>query len=47
MEIRANKTKEANVTGRRNDRLLTKGDRAGEQYLHDDNSENTVNQTLG
>lgn len=26
MQIRVNETKEANITGRRNDRLFTKGD---------------------
>lgn len=46
MEIRENETKEANITGRINDRLFTKGDRVAEQYLHGYNNENTINQTL-
>lgn len=47
MEISVSETKEATVTGKRNDRLFTKGDRVTEQYLHACNNENTVNKVWG
>lgn len=47
MEIKVNETKEANITGRRNDRLFTKGDRVGEQELHAYTNENIINPNLG
>lgn len=47
MEIKTNETKEANILGRRNEGLFTKGGRVREPHLHAHNSENALSLNLG